>query len=49
MELLGSVGLSDVLANGFFIAAGVALGIRVADDLILWREHRAAKQVATNR
>ena len=49
MEVLGSVGLSDVMANGFFIAAGVALGVRVADDLMLWREHRAAKQVAPNR
>ena len=49
MELLGTITVQDVLAHGFFIAAGVALGVRAADDLLLWRERRAAKQLAGNR
>ncbi len=49
MEFLASINIADVLAHAFFIAAGVSLGVRAADDLILWRDHRAAKQLATNR
>ncbi len=49
MEFLGSIAVQDVLAHGFFIAAGVALGVRAADDLVLWKERRAAKQLAANR
>ena len=49
MESLGSIDIQGVLAHLFFIGAGVAVGIRAADDLVLWRAHRAAKQVARNR
>ncbi|MDQ4144131.1 MAG: hypothetical protein M3198_10390 [Actinomycetota bacterium] len=49
MELLGSINIADVLVHAFFVAAGVSLGVRAADDLVLWRDHRAAKQFATNR
>ena len=49
MEALASIDIAGVLAHLFFIAAGVALGIRAADDLVLWRAHRAAKQLARNR
>lgn len=49
MELLGSIGIQDVLAHVFFIGAGVALGVRAADDLILWRDRRAEKQLAADR
>ena len=46
MEALANIDVVGVLANVFFIAAGVALGVRAADDLVLWREHRAAKRPA---
>lgn len=46
MEALANIDLSSVLAHVFFIAAGVALGVRAADDLVLWQEHRAAKRLA---
>ena len=46
MEALTSIDVGSVLAHLFFIAAGVGIGVRAADDLMLWREHRAAKQPA---
>ena len=49
MELLGTINIGDVLTHAFFIAAGVSLGVRVADDVMLWRDHRAAKQLPANR
>lgn len=49
MELLGSISIQDVLAHVFFIGAGIALGVRAADDIVLWRVHRAAKQVPADR
>lgn len=49
VELLASIAVQDVLAHGFFIAAGVALGVRAADDLLLLKERRAAKQLAADR
>ncbi len=48
VEAIANIELSGVLAHAFFIAAGVALGVRAADDLVLWREHRAAKRLARN-
>ncbi len=44
---MGSIALQDVLAHAFFIAAGVAAGVRAADDVMLWKERRAAKQPAS--
>ena len=46
MEALAQIDLSAVLAHAFFIAAGVALGVRVADDLVVYKEHRASKRLA---
>ena len=46
MEVFANIELSSVIAHAFFIAAGTALGVRAADDLVLWREHRAAKRLA---
>ena len=49
MGSLGSIDIPGVLAHLFFVAAGVSLGIRAADDLLLWKAHRTAKQLARNR
>ena len=46
MEALANIELASVIAHAFFIAAGVALGVRAADDVVYWREHRAAKRLA---
>ena len=43
MGSLGDINMVDVLANLFFIASGVALGVRAADDLMLWRDRRAER------
>ena len=46
VEVLANIDMTSVIAHVFFIAAGVAVGVRAADDLVLWREHRAAKRLA---
>lgn len=43
MGPFGDINLVGVLAHIFFIGSGVALGVRVADDLLHWRERRSAR------
>ena len=43
MGFFGDIGAADVLAHIFFIGSGVALGVRVADDLMFWRDRRAER------
>ena len=46
MESLIDLGIAGVAAHLFFITAGISIGVRAADDITLWRSHRAAKQLA---
>ncbi len=36
--------IADLAAHAFFLAAGVAAGVRIADDIWAWRQSR--KRVA---
>ena len=42
---MGDITAADVLAHIFFIASGVGLGVRAADDLMWWRDRRAERAV----
>ena len=46
MGFFGDVGAADVIAHIFFIGAGTALGVRVADDLMYLRDRRAERIAA---
>jgi hypothetical protein len=46
MGSIADLGIAGILAHLFFVTAGVSIGVRAADDLMQWKSHRAAKQLA---